>query len=75
MNMTAILMMSAKCGTPTLFKIRVFWNKDYYVVSSTHDVINKSYSHGSNWNIDVIMGPKFGNFSISIREVIVTSVL
>ena len=39
-----------------------FWNEDY-------DVSNKILSRDSNYIVDVIMWPKFGNFSISMREV------
>ena len=59
-----ILMMSTKTATPNLLKINVFWNKDY-------DVSNKILSRDSNYIVDVVMWPKFGNFSISMREVII----
>ena len=39
------------------------------------DVINKILSRGSNYIVDVFMWPKFGNSSISMREVITTSIL
>ena len=68
-------MMSAKMATPGLLKITVFWNKGYDVIISVHDVTNKILSRDSNYIIDVVMWPKFGNSSICIREVIITSVL
>ena len=40
-----------------------------------HDVTNKTLSRGWNYIVDVIMGPTFGNSSISVREVIITSIL
>ena len=72
--MVKILMMSAEMATPALLEIKVFWNKDYYVIYSVYDVTNKILLHDSNYIMDVVMWPKFGNSSICIREVI-TSVL
>ena len=66
-------MMSAKMATPGLLKITVFWNKGYDVIVSVNDVTNKILLRDSNYIVDVFMGPKFGNSSISIREVIITS--
>ena len=74
-NMVTILMMSAKMATPGLLKIKVFWNKGYDVIISVHDVTNKILSRDSNYIIDVVMWPKFGNCSISMRKVIITSIL
>ena len=74
-NMVTILMMSAKMATSGLLKIKVFWNKGYYVIYSVYDVTNKILSHDSNYIMDVVMWPKFGNSSICIREVIITSIL
>ena len=73
--MVTILMMSAKITTPGLLKIRVFWNKGYDVIIFVHDVTNKFLSRDSNYIIDVVMWPKFGNSSISMKEVIITSIL
>ena len=39
------------------------------------DVINKILSHDSNYIVDVFKLPKFSNCSISMREVITTSIL
>ena len=72
--MVKILMKSAKMAVPAFLKIKVFWNKDYYVIYSVHDITNKILSHGSNYIMDVVMKPKFGNSSICIWEVIVTSI-
>ena len=70
-----ILMMSAKMATLGLLKIKVFWNKDYDVINYLYDVTNKILSHQSNNFVDVVMWSKFGNSSISMREVLITSIL
>ena len=56
-------MMSAKMATPGLLKITVFWNKSYDVIISVHDVSNKILSRNSNYIVDVLMWPKFGNYN------------
>ena len=68
-------MISAKMATPGVLKITVFWNKGYDVMIRVDDVINKILSRDSNYIVDVFMWPKFGNSSISMREVITTSIL
>ena len=68
-------MTSAKRATPGLLKITVFWNKGYDVIISVDDVTNKILSRDSNYIVDVFMWPKFGNSSISMKEVITTSIL
>ena len=73
--MVTILMMSAKMATLGLLKIKVFWNKGYDVITSVCDVTNKILSRESNYIADVVMWPKFGNFSISMREVNIISIL
>ena len=73
--MVAILMMSTKLVALGLLKIKVSWNKNYNVINSVHDVINKILSRDSNYIVDVVMWLKFGNTSISMREIIVTTVL
>ena len=72
--MVTILMMSAKVATLDL-KFKVFWNNGYYVIISVYGVTNKILSHDSNYIVDVIMWSKFGNSSISMREVIIASIL
>ena len=71
--MVKILMMSAKMATPGLLKIKVFWNKGYDVIISVHDVTNKILSRDSNYNVNVVMWPKFGNSSISVRKVVTST--
>ena len=57
-------MMSAKMATQGLLKIKVFENKDYEIIVPTHDFINKVLSRGSEYIVDVVMWPKFGNSTI-----------
>ena len=73
--MVIILMMSAKMATLVLLKTNIFWNKVYDVMVSVHDVANKILSRNSNYMVDVVMWPKFGNFNITVREVSITSIL
>ena len=68
-------MMSPKMATPGLLKIKVFWNKGYDVIIPVDDATNKILSRDSNYIVDVFMWPKLGNCSISMREVITTSIL
>ena len=70
-----ILMMSTKMATLGLLKTKVYWNKGYGAIIFVHDVTNKILSSDSICIIDVIMWPKFGNSSISMREVIIISIL
>ena len=64
--------MPAKMATPGLLKIKVFCNKGYDALISAHYVTNKILSCESNYTVDVVMLPTFGNSSISMREVIIT---
>ena len=73
--MVEFLMMSTKLATLGLLKIKVFWNKSYDVITSVFDVTNKILSSDSNYIVGVVMWPKFGNSNISMREVIITSIL
>ena len=73
--MVTILMILAKVATKGFLTIKVFWNKGYGVIISLHDVTYKILLHDSNYILDVVIWPKFGNFSISMREVIITSIL
>ena len=80
-NMVSVLMISAKLATLGLLKIKVFWNKGYGVTISAHDIKNKILSRDSNYIVGVVMWPhshvttKFGSLSISMKEVVVTSIL
>ena len=68
-------MMSATMATPGLLQITVFWNEGYDIITFVDDVANKILSRDSNHFVDVFMWTKFGNCSISMREVITTSIL
>ena len=68
-------MISAELANLGFLKTKVIWNEKYDVISSVHDVINKILSRDSNHIVDVVMWPKFGNSSISMREVTITSIL
>ena len=68
-------MTSAKKATPGPLKITIFWNRDYDVIIRVDDVTSKILSHDSNYIVDVFMWSKFGKSSISMREVITTSIL
>ena len=67
-------MMSVKLVTLSVLKIKIFWNEDYDVIISVHDVANKILLRNSIYIVDVAMWPKFGNSNISMREVIITSI-
>ena len=67
------LVMPAKMATPDLLK--VFWKKGYDVIIYVHDATNKILSCNSNYIVNVVMWPKFGNPNISMREVIIISSL
>ena len=73
--MVTILMMAAKLATLDLPKIKVLWNKGYNVLIFVHDVTNKILLLELNDTVDSVIWPKFGNSSISMREVIITSIL
>ena len=68
-------MMSAKLAIPGPFKTTLLWTKGSDVIISAHDVTNKILSSDSNYIVDVVMWPMFSNSSISVREVIITSIL
>ena len=71
-NMVTILMMPEKMATLGLLKTKIFWIKDYDVITFVHGVTNKIL-YDSSYIVDVVMWPKFDNSSISVREVIITS--
>ena len=68
-------MMSAKMITSGFIKITILWNKCYGIMIPVDDVTNKILSRDSNYTVDVFMWPKFGKSSISLKEVITTSIL
>lgn len=68
-------MMSAKLNALSVHKINVFWNKGYGVIFSVCVFTSKILSRDLNYILDVVIWQKFGNTSISMKEVIVTSIL
>ena len=74
-TVAAILMMSAKLATLGYLKTKVFWNKGYDIMIFVNDVTSKMLFLKSNYIVHVVMWPKFGNSSISMREFIITSIL
>ena len=74
-NIAIILMIPAKLVTLGLFKIKIFWNRGYDVIIFVQQVTNKILLHDSNYFVDVVIWPKFDKSSISITEVIITSIL
>ena len=68
-------MMSAKMTNSGVLKITVLWNKGYDVLIPVSYVTSRILSRDSNYIVDVFMWPRFGNSSISIKEVITTSIL
>ena len=72
--MAKILMMSANVATLDLLEIKIFWNKSYDVKISVYDVAIEILLRDSNFIVDVVMRPKFGNSSIPMKKVIITSI-
>ena len=68
-------MMSAKMATPGLLKIMIVWKNRYDIIIPVDDVANKILSRDSNFIVDVFMWPTFGNPSISMKDIITTSIL
>ena len=73
--MIIILLMSAKLAIPGLLKINIFGKKGYNIIINGYDVTNQILSRDSNYIVDVVMSPKFGKSSLSMRAVIKTSTL
>ena len=62
-------------GTLGLLKIKIFWSNDYDVIIHVCDVIDKILSRDPNYVVDLVMWPKLGNSSVSVREVSIISIL
>ena len=73
--MVSIWMMLGNMATVALLNIKIFWNKGYDVIFLVHDANKKILSIDSNYIVDLVIWPKFGNSSTSIREIIITSLL
>ena len=64
-------MMPAKIATIAFLKIKIFWNKGYDDIISFYYITTEVLSCESNYIVDVVMWPKFGNSSIPMRKVII----
>ena len=73
--MVTVLMISEEMATLGLLKRKIFQNKSYDVIVCVHDVTNKLLSHESNYIVDMVIWPKFGSSSVSMRVVFITSFL
>ena len=69
------LIISTKLVTPGLLGIKVTWSKRYDIINFVYDVTNKILASESNFIVKAALWPRFGNSSISTREVIITSFL
>ena len=69
------MLTSAKIATLGLPEIKVFSSKGYDVIISVFDVTNKTLSCDSNHIVDVVGWQRFGDSSISMREVIIALIL
>ena len=67
-------MMSAKFATPGVLKMKIFQNKGYEVIILDYEITNKFY-HVIQIILRCSHATKVGNSSISIREVIIASIL
>ena len=72
--MVTILMTSGKMASSGLPKVTAFWN-GYDVIIFVYDVTSNTLLCDSNYIVDVVMSSKFGNSSITLREVIITPFL
>ena len=70
-----VFMISAKMVTLGILELKIFWNKVYDVITSVCNATNKILSGDSNYILNAVMWLKFRNFSISMRGVIITSIL
>ena len=64
----------AKLATPVSLGIEVCGNEDYDVIICVYNITDEISLHESNFVGNVVIWPKFGNFSISITAVILTSI-
>ena len=69
------LRMSAKMAALGILNIKLFWNNGYDVIISVHNLTNKILLRDWNYIVSVVLWPKVDNSSISMRKVIVISVL
>ena len=69
------LRMSAKMAALGILNIKLFWNNGYDVIISVHNLTNKILLRDWNYIVSVVLWPKVDNSSISMRKVIIISVL
>ena len=62
-------------NTSGFHKVKVFSNKGYDVIIFVNNTTNEILSRDSNYIINAVMRLKFDDVSISMREVIITSIL
>ena len=67
--------MSAKLTLLGFLKTMILWSKGYDDITSVYGVTRKILSRDWNYIVDVVMWPKFGNSSIYMKGVIITSIL
>ena len=72
-NIVAILMISANLATISFLQIKPLWNEGFGVITFAHDLNNKILWCDSNYTVDVVLWPKFGNSSVEPREVVKTT--
>ena len=68
-------MMSAKMANLDLLKIKGFLNKVCHLIISANDFTNKILLRDLNYIVDVVIWPKFGNSSFSMKEAMITLIL
>ena len=73
--MVTISMTLAKLTIVGVLKKKIIKNKGCDVITSVHDAANKILSRDSDYILDLVMWPTFGNCGISMKEVIMTSTL
>ena len=74
-KMVKNLRMSAKMAALGILNIKLFWNNGYDVIISVHNLTNKILLRDWNYIVSVVLWPKVDNSSISMRKVIIISVL
>ena len=67
--MVKVFLISTKVATVGLLEMKV-----YDITVFVNDVTNKFLSRASNNIVDLVMWSKFGNSSISMREVIISPI-
>ena len=67
--------MSVNLTTPSLLKRKILRNESYDVIIFDYGATKKVLSRDSDDIVDLVLRPKFGNSSVSVREVIIISIL